>query len=81
MGKSDSESRSNGLEPFRIHLRSWASYLASLSLSFSLHKKRIIMVPIWSSCCGSVVMNPTSIREVVDSIPGLAHWVKDPELP
>ena len=23
------------------------------------------------------VKNPTSIHEIVDSIPGLAHWVED----
>ena len=27
------------------------------------------------------VMNPTSIREDVGWIPGLAQWIKDPELP
>ena len=34
-----------------------------------------------SSCCGSGVMNPMSIREVVGSIPGLTQWVKDLALP
>ena len=33
-----------------------------------------------SSCCGSVVMNPASIREGVGLIPGLPQWVKDPAL-
>ena len=28
-------------------------------------------------CCGSMVMNPPSIHEDVDSIPGLAQKVKD----
>lgn len=35
----------------------------------------------WSSCCGSVVMNPTGIHENRGSIPGPAHWVKALLLP
>ena len=30
-----------------------------------------------SSCCGAVVMTPTSICEHVGLIPGLAQWVKE----
>ena len=30
-----------------------------------------------SYCFGSVVTNPTSIREDVASVPGLTQWVKD----
>ena len=35
----------------------------------------------WSSRCGAVETNPTRHREVADSIPGLAPWVKDPAVP
>ena len=35
----------------------------------------------WEFCCGSAIMNPTSIRKNADSIPGLTQWVKDPVLP
>ena len=34
----------------------------------------------WSSCHGSVVINPTRNHEVSGSIPDLARWVKDPML-
>ena len=34
-----------------------------------------------SSCCGSVVMNLTSIHEDVSSIHGLTQWFQDAVLP
>ena len=34
-----------------------------------------------SSHCGSAVMNPTSVHEDADLIPGLAEWVRDPVFP
>ena len=36
---------------------------------------------MWSSHCGAVEKNPTSIYEDVGSIPGLTLWVKGLELP
>ena len=35
----------------------------------------------WSSCCGSVVTNLSSVYEETGSIPGLDQRVKDPALP
>ena len=36
---------------------------------------------IWTSHCGSVVMNLTSIHEEAVSIPGLTQWIKVSALP
>ena len=38
-------------------------------------------IRIWSSYCGSVGSEPTSIHEDGSSIPGLIQWVKDSTLP
>ena len=36
---------------------------------------------MWSSCCGSVITNPTSIHEDMSLIPSPTQWVKDLVLP
>ena len=43
-------------------------------------KKKTKETHYWSSHCGSVETNLTSIREDTGLIPGLAQWVKDPML-
>ena len=43
-------------------------------------KKKSKNKKIVSSCCGSAVMNLTSIHEDAGLIPDLAQWVKDPML-
>ena len=56
-------------------------YIACVVPSITLWGRYYAFHHTWSSHRGSVVMNLTSIHEDIDSIPGLAQWVKDPVLP
>ena len=54
-------------------------------LQYSLLRKmgfgNIIKSNGWSSCLGPAEMNLTRNHEVAGSLPSLAQWVKDSELP
>ena len=56
-------------------------YTPLLSVPTCTAKAGKLKTHFWSSHCGLVVTNPTSIHEYLGSIPGPAQWVKDPGLP
>ena len=60
----------------RIHSLAW-----ELPCAMGVTIKKLILINLGSSHCGSVEKNLTSIYEDTGSIPGLAQWVKDPALP
>ena len=50
--------------------------------AFMIYEGILKKTALGSSCCGSVVMIPTSMHEDTGSVPGLAQWVfKDLVLP
>ena len=46
----------------------------------NIKQSSIKTLTMWSSLCGSVEANTTSIHEDVSLIPGFTHWVGDPKL-
>ena len=61
---------------YSIHVASDGVLAPWYKVHYTCNKKHL-----WSSHCGSVVTNPTSIHEDVGLIPGPAQWVGDPALP
>ena len=69
---------------FKSHSRSQCVYSKCTLVIDTVQdtEKQVLKITVLrSSPCGSVVMNLTTIHEVVSSIPGLTQWVKDLALP
>ena len=71
----------HSLEVYRILVKKIKINVPSLLRTWAFNRQRLKILIMWSSCCGSAVMNPTSSREDAVSIPGLVQWGKDPALP
>ena len=52
-----------------------------MPLTPSMGSKNSLSESFWSSHCGAVETNLTSVHEDVGVIPGLTQWVRDPVLP
>lgn len=52
-----------------------------ISVGMAFSQSSVNEEPLESFRCGSSEMNPTSIHDDMGSVPGLAHWIKDPVLP
>ena len=63
-----------------LFLRRYHIVCFSINIYFYSVEKSNKKQTSWSSHRGSAEMNPTSIHEDADLIPGLTQWVKDPVL-
>ena len=67
--------------PWPLAVRAWDLGLPGTKCPIIAVSGKISKREYWSSCHGSLVMNPTSIHEDAGLIPDLAQWVKSLALP